>query len=103
MKAAPGALRVEVRSASDAKLYSNPLNLNVISPPSPAYRYVGLIVKGGVSLAALKSETDEDVINVRKGDRLGHWMIVNISPQEIEFLDTRNQVRHRVPFTNENG
>jgi hypothetical protein len=104
LKAAPGALRVEVRSASDAKLYSNVLNLNVINPATPAYRYLGLIVKNGVSTAILKPETDEEVINVKKGERIGNnWQIINITPDEIEILDTRNQVRHRLPFTAPGG
>lgn len=103
MKAAPGTLRVEVRSASDTKLYSNPLNINIINPPTPAYRYIGLIVKGGVATAVLKPDTDEEVINIQKGQKLGNnWMILNITPQEMEILDTRNQVKHRLPFTNEN-
>lgn len=104
MKTAPGALRVEVRSASDAKLYSNVLNLNVINPATPAYRYLGLIVKNGVSTAILKPETDEEVINVKKGEKVGNnWQIINITPDEIEILDTRNQVRHRLPFTAPGG
>ncbi|HYE72991.1 MAG TPA: hypothetical protein VEF04_06665, partial [Blastocatellia bacterium] len=104
MKAAPGALRVEVRSASNSQLYSNALSINIINPPTPAYRYLGLIVKNGVATAILKPDTDEDVINVQKGQKLGNnWLIVNITPQEIEILDTRNQVKHRLPFTNEHG
>lgn len=104
MKATPGTLRVEVRSASNTQLYSNPLSINVINPPTPAYRYLGLIVKNGVATAVLKPDTEEDVISVQKGQKLGNnWLILNITPQEIEILDTRNQVRHRLPFTSDNS
>ena len=98
----PGSLPVEVRSASDPKLYSNPFNLNITPPPPPPYKYLGLIVKDGVTTAALKFDLDEKLDYVRKDTVLGgHWKVVSITPQEIEFEDTNIKVRHRVPFSGE--
>jgi hypothetical protein len=102
--ASPGALRIEVRSAQDRSLYSNPLNLNVTMPPPPPFRYLGLIIKNGVHMAVLKSDTDEEALNVVKGAVIGgHWRIVNITEMEIELIDTNINVPHRIRFTGESG
>ena len=97
-------MRVEVRIAGDPKLYSNPLTLGITSPPVPAYRYIGLVIKNGVYTATLKPETDEEAVNVVKGQVIaGHWRITNITEQDIEFLDTNINVRHKILFTGDNG
>jgi len=100
----PGSLPVEVRSATDAKLFSNVVNLNISPPPAPPYKYLGLIIKGGVTSAALKFELEDGIQYVRKDAVLGgHWKIINITDQEIEFEDTNIKVRHRIPFSGEGG
>jgi hypothetical protein len=102
--ASPGSLRVEVRSASDPKLFSNALNLNVAAPPTPPYRYLGLIIKNGVYTAVLKSDTDEEPLSVQKGSVVGrHWRINNITEQVIEIIDTNINVSHQIRFTGESG
>jgi hypothetical protein len=96
----PGALRVEVRSAQDASLYSNPLTLNVAEPPRPPYLYLGYIVKNNVHVAILKSEMGEEPLNVRKGDLIDkRWRVINITERAIELLDVSINVSHSIPFT----
>lgn len=102
----PGNLGVQVRSASDAKMYSNSLGLNVAEPPAPPYRYVGLIVNKNGSTAVLKSQADDDVFNVKKGDLIGkpkRWEVMNISSTRIELFDTTIKVPHSIAFTGDGG
>jgi hypothetical protein len=105
MIANPGQLQVEVKGAADPiKWYSNRLTLNVTAPPLPGFKYLGLIVKNGVSTAVLRDEGESEYRNVRKGDKLGtRWQVTNITQTEIEILDITINVRHRLPFTGENG
>jgi hypothetical protein len=100
----PGSYPVEVRSASDQKLYSNVFNLNVTPPPAPPYKYLGLIIKDNITTAVLKFDLEDGLINVRKDTVLGgHWKVINITRDEIEFEDTNIKVRHRIPFSGEPG
>ena len=101
--AGPGSLPVEVRGASDpAKMFSNVVNLNVTPPPNPPYKYLGMYVKNGLTTAMLKFDLEEGLLTVRKDTVLGgHWKVLNITDQDIEFEDTNIKVRHRVPFTGE--
>jgi hypothetical protein len=99
-----GNLGVQVRSVSDAKMFSNQLSLNVAEPPAPPYRYIGLIVKKSVSIAVMKSQSDESIENVTKGSKLGtHWRILEITPQKIIIEDTNIKISHTINFTGENG
>lgn len=100
----PGSLPVEVRSASDPKLYSNVFSLSVTPPPAPPYKYVGRLVKNGVTTAVVKFDLEEGLLNVRKDTVLGgHWKIISITEDALEFEDTNIKIRHRVPFTGEGG
>jgi hypothetical protein len=101
----PGQVQVEVKGAADpVKMYSNRLTLNITAPPIPGFKYLGLIIKNGVSTAIIRDESESDLKNVRKGDKIGtRWQVTNITPNEIEILDITIQVKHRLPFTGENG
>jgi len=100
--AAPGPLRIDVKSAQDAKMYSNAVNLNVSAPPTPQYKYLGLVVKDGVYMAVIKFDLDEETQVVTKGKTLaGHWRVTNITQDAIEFLDTNINVSHSVKFCGE--
>ncbi len=101
----PGQLQIEVKGAAEpTKWFSNRLTLNVTAPPVPGYKYLGLIIKNGVSTAVVRDEGESELKNVRKGDKLGsRWQVTNITPTEIEILDVTINVRHRLPFTGENG
>ena len=103
--AAPGSLRIEVRSAQDPKIYSNALNLNISAPPAPPYKYLGLVIdKFGVYNAVLKFDLDEETMVVTKGKVLGgHWRVANITQETIEFVDTNINVSSLVKFTGEGG
>jgi hypothetical protein len=101
----PGNLGIQIRSKTDARLYSNQASLNVAEPPSPPYRYVGLIVsRNGAAMAVLKSQADDEVVNVVKGQIFGrHWKVLSISSQKIEVEDTNIKISHSINFTGENG
>ncbi len=98
-----GNLGIQVRSVSDAQMYSNQLSMNVAEPPAPAYHYVGLISNKNGMLAVLKSQADEnEVQNVRKGEKFGtHWRVVNIRPDKIEVEDTNIKIVHVINFSGE--
>ncbi len=100
----PGALRLEVKSASDpVKMYSNPLNFTVNPAPIPEYVYTGIVVKNGVSTAVIRDKNETELQNVRKGQKIGPWQIMNINPNTIEILDTRIGVTHSIQFTGDSG
>jgi hypothetical protein len=100
-----GNLGVQVRSRTDAALYSNQLSLNVAEPPPPLYRFIGLITSKNSMMAILKSQGDDgEVINVKKGDKFGtHWRVINITPQKIEVEDTNIKIPHAINFTGESN
>jgi hypothetical protein len=99
-----GNMGVMVRSQSNAQLFSNQVSLNVAQPPDPPYKYIGLIVSKIGATAVLKSQNDDEVLNVRKGDKIGgHWRIVNITPQKIEIEDTNIKLTHTINYSGENG
>ncbi len=100
----PGSLRLEVKSASDpVKMYSNPLNFTVNPAPIPEYVYTGIVVKNGVSTAVIRDKNETELQNVRKGQKIGPWQILNINPNTIEILDTRIGVSHSIQFTGDGG
>ena len=99
-----GNLGIEVRSVSDAKLYSNQLSLNVAEPPPPPYRYIGLIVRKTGTTAVLKAQGgEEEVLNVSKDSKFGHWKVISITPQKVVLEDTNIKVTHTINFTGETG
>jgi hypothetical protein len=98
-----GNVGVMVRSVSDAKLFSNQISLNVAEPPPPPYRYIGLIVRKSGATAVLKSQTDDEVINVSKDFKFKQWRVVSITPQKIILEDTNIKVTHTINFTGETG
>src|SRR4029078_6169984 len=101
----PGNLGVQVRSASNAQLYSNQLSLNVAEPPAPGYKFVGLIFSKQGATAVLKSTSDDEVINVMKGGfvdkKTKRWEVRNITSQRIELFDTQIKITHFINFTAE--
>ncbi len=100
----PGNLGVQVRSASDAQMFSNSLSLNVAEPPAPPYRYVGLIVNKNGSTAVLKAQADDEIFNVTKGKVIGkRWEVTNITSARIELFDIQIKVPHSIAFTGDGG
>jgi hypothetical protein len=100
----PGNIGVQIRSRTDAKLYSRQASLNVAEPPAPQYRYIGLIINKNGAMAVLKSQADDEIYNVKKGDSFGgRWRVVSITPQKIEIEDTTIKILHTINYTGENG
>ncbi len=100
----PGKLGVQVRSASDAQMYSNSLTLEVAEPPAPPYRYVGLIVNKNGSTAVLKSQANDEVFNATKGKIIDkRWEVTNITAARIDLVDTAIKVTHSIAFTGDGG
>jgi hypothetical protein len=100
-----GDMGVQVRSASDTKLFSNQLSLNVADPPAFPYRYIGLIVSKKGTIAVLMSQADDEVINVSKDGKIfgSQWRVISINPQQIVVEDTKIKVTHTIGFTGEKG
>lgn len=99
---AAGNLGIQIRSKSDAKLYSNQATINVAEPPAPQYKYIGLIVDRKGSLAVLKGTSEDEVVNVTKGQTFGRrWKVLAITPQKIEVEDITNKITHIINFTAE--
>lgn len=98
-----GSLGVQVRSKSDANLFSNSIGLIVQEPPLPPYRYVGLVSNKRGMTAVLKSQADEsEVLNVVKGTKVGtHWRVVNITTTKIEIEDLNIRIVHAINLTAE--
>src|SRR5262245_8989228 len=98
-----GSLGIQVRSASDAKLFSNSVSLAVSEPPPPPYRYIGLIVEKKGPTAVLKSQGGEvEFFRVVRDQKFGtNWRVVNIDAQKIVVEDTRIKVTHTIDFTGE--
>lgn len=101
-----GNLGVQVRSASDPQMYSNSLSLNVAEPPAPPYRFVAIIISKPGATAVLKSQSDDQVVNVKKGDfpdKTRRWEVKNIIPQRIELYDVQLKITHFINFTAEDA
>jgi hypothetical protein len=101
--AVAGTVNVEIRSAHDATLFSNPISLTISEPPPPPYRYVGLIIeRNGTKTALLKAESDEELINIQQGKILANrWKCSKISDQTLEMVDTSINVPHILRLVSE--
>src|SRR6185436_14703870 len=93
-----GTLGVQVRSASDPQMYSNQLALNIAEPPPPPYRFVGYVASKQGMTAFLRSQGEDEVISVKKGDfpdkKTKRWEVRNITTQRVEFYDTQIKLAH---------
>jgi len=103
-----GNFGVQVRSASDPQLYSNSISFNVAEPPAPPYRFVAIIIGKPGATAVLKSQTDDEVFNVKKGElvdknKTKRWEVKNITPQRIELYDVQLRIPHFINFTAEDA
>jgi hypothetical protein len=100
-----GSINILVRSASDAKLFSNQIPLTVSEGPKPQYRYIGRIEKRTGTIVVLKAqEGEQQVISISKDMVFGgRWKLVSISPQRIVVEDTSIKVTHTIQYTGENG
>jgi hypothetical protein len=104
MIAGEGPRQITVRTP-DGKLYSNTATLNVSTPPTPNYIYVGII--GGQrynDTAVLKDKNSKELLNVQRGDVVGgRFRVTSISEREVSLVDTNLRVKHTLPFTGDTG
>jgi hypothetical protein len=104
MIAGEGPRQITVRTP-DGKLYSNTATLNVSTPPTPNYIYVGII--GGLrynDTAVLKDKNSKELLNVQRGDVVGgRFRVTSISEREMSLVDTNLRVKHTLPFTGDTG
>src|SRR5215510_14990772 len=100
----PGNFGVVIRSQNNPKIFSNQYSLNVAQPQDPPYKYIGLIARKSSSTAVLKSQNDDDVYNVKKGDIIERrWKIVKITPEKIEIEDVTIKLErpHTINYSGE--
>ena len=95
--AAPGSRNFEVRSTTDSKLFSNPLQIIVADPPKPNYAYIGIIGQenrvGDVAL--VQDRNNKNIISVSRGDLLsGRFRVTSISDKELVVTDTSLKIKH---------
>ncbi len=108
-----GNLSITVRSKSDPSLYSNQVTINVAEPPSPLYRYIGLIVTPKTKIAVVKEmDGDENVINMTENTSYKcdknvktrcKWKLLSINAQRLTFEDLDLRITHNITFTGEGG
>lgn len=104
-----GNLGVSIRSQADQTIFSNQISINVAEPPTPLYRYIGLIVTKQRKLAVLKEmDGDENLINMVENQPFGKgnkkkWKILSITPQKLIIEDLELKLTHSVGFTGETG
>lgn len=94
---APGSRNVEVRSATDSKLFSNPLQIIVADPPKPNYAYIGIIgtLNRVGDIALVQDRNNRNIINVSRGDLLsGRFRVTSISEKELVVTDTSLKIKH---------
>ena len=96
----PGSRQVLVRSP-DGTLYSNPASLNIATPPTPNYSYIGIIGSPRyVDIAILQDKNNRELLNVQRGDLLGgRFRITSISEKEVAVNDVTLKIKHTIPFT----
>ena len=98
-----------VRSQADPALFSNQISINVAEPPTPLYRYIGLIITKQRKLAVLKEmDGEENLINMVENQAFGKgskkkWKILSITPQKLIIEDLELKLTHSVGFTGETG
>lgn len=100
----PGTRQVSVLT-SDGKLYSNEVTLNVATPPTPNYNFVGIIGKPRFNdWAILQDKNSKEILNVQRGDVLGgRFRVTSISERELVVTDTTLKIKHPIPFSRDSS
>ena len=100
----PGTRQVSVRTADD-KLYSNEATLNVATPPTPNYSFVGIIGKPHFNdWAILQDKNSKEILNVQRGDVIGgRFRVTSISERELVVTDTNLKIKHPIPFSRDSS
>ncbi|NBO64606.1 MAG: hypothetical protein EBU88_07140 [Acidobacteria bacterium] len=107
-----GNLNITIRSSSDPSLYSGQVSINVADPPTPLYRYIGLIVTRKEKLAVVKELDDDQLMlnlienmsfKCNKETKKCKWRLTDINPQRLIIEDLDLRITHTVNYTGESG
>jgi hypothetical protein len=85
-------LNVEIKSASDPKLFSNPFTFVVQPSPEPPFKYVGRIGELGI----YELSTTKEVVRLQRGATQGAWRIDAIRDDATDVTHTQYEIRRRV-------
>jgi hypothetical protein len=90
------SINITVKSASDVKMFSNPISFNVQAAPEPQFRYIGRLGEQGLfELTATK-----EIKRLSRGDSvMNQWRIDAISDQGVDVTLTQYEIKRRVPLT----
>jgi hypothetical protein len=102
--AGPGQRSVLVRTP-DGKLYSNPMTINVMQPPSPTYTFVGFLKRRVTSAnTAVLKDSKGELHSVIQGDLVeGRFRVTNINERGVEVVDKDLNIKHTMPFVDARG
>lgn len=97
--AGEGQRSIEVRTP-DGRLYSNPVMMNVQTPPKPNYQYIGMIARrrSNNDTAYLQETNKPTPFGMRLNDVVGRFRMVSISVNEVIMEDTSLGFRHKLPL-----
>jgi hypothetical protein len=88
-------MTVEVKSTSDAKLFSNQLTFIAMAAPEPPFKFIGLL--GDQALFEMTGI--KEYLRLRVGGTIqGVWRIDAISNQAVEVTQTQFDIKKRVPL-----
>jgi hypothetical protein len=85
-------INIAVKSQSDPKLYSNPVQFVVQAAPVPQFKYLGYV--GGQ--AALESFADKKIRLYSRGSEIEGWRIDSISDKVIELTHKTYEIKQQV-------
>ena len=98
----PGFAQVIVQN-NDGKLYSNAVNFNVQTPPTPQVAYIGMISRArhnNDTAYLTQSGQADKPFGVRLNDVVqGRFRVIDISAAEVVFQDTELGFKHRVQLS----
>ncbi|HXG95425.1 MAG TPA: IPT/TIG domain-containing protein [Blastocatellia bacterium] len=93
----PRTIKVEVKSKSDPKLFSNETQISIPQAPEPNFIYRG---RHGTTLANIEIPSSRPEFKLlKRGDIVqGVWRIDSINEREIEVTHTQLEIRRRIPM-----
>jgi hypothetical protein len=92
------SINITVKSASDAKLYSNAISFTVQAAPEPQFRYVGRLGEQG--LFELPGGANKEYKRLGRGEVImNQWRIDAINDQGVDLTHTQYEIKRRVPLT----
>ena len=104
MIANAGSRQIMLRSV-EGNLYSNGATLNIASPPTPNYTYIGIIGdRRYIDIAIVQDKSNKELLNIQKGDLLGgRFRVTSISEKQLVVIDNNLKIKHTIPFSVQGG